>query len=133
MFFPLPIPFCTINPEVNSVRQLYNLLLGFGFGICLYLLVFQGFAAPALPPLLDGVLRFVSAGCIQFLALRIGKHDLIRMVPFGLAFLLAVWGFFLFLTSPSWQNATFGDLFADYMTPLFGCLAACLLHRRLYR
>jgi len=114
------------------VRQLYNFLLGVGFCICLYLLVFQGFAAPVLPPLLDFILRFVAAACIQYLSLRIARQELVRFLPLMLTFLLAVWGIFLFLTSPSWQNATLGSLLADYVTPLLGCCSAWLVHRKLY-
>ena len=115
------------------MRQLYNFLLGVGFCICLYLLVFQGFAAPVLSPLADLLLRFVAASCIQYLTLRGCRQELFRFLPLMLTFLLAVWGIFLFLTSPSWQNATLSSLLADDVTPLLGCCAAWLLYRKLYR
>lgn len=115
------------------MRQLYTFLLGAGFCVCLYLVVFQGFAAPSLPTLWDALLRFSAAICIQLLLIRTGKSGLVRIAPLALALLAAVWGFFLFLTSPSWQGATFGAFLADYITPMLGCGAAWLLYRRLYR
>lgn len=105
-------------------------LLGFGFCICLYLVAFQGFAAPALPTALDALLRFCAALCIQLLAMRIRRYPMLHAAPFFLAFFLAVWGFFLFLTSPSWQGATFVHFLADYGTPLAGCAIAWLLRRK---
>lgn len=115
------------------MRQIYMVLLGFGFCICLYLVGFQGFAAPVLPLALDALLRFCAALCIQLLAMRLRRYPMLHVVPSLLAFFLTVWGFFLFLTSPSWQSATFGHFLADYATPLLGCGFAWLFHRRLHR
>ena len=114
------------------MRQVYMVFLGFGFCICLYLVVFQGFAAPHLPTAVDALLRFCGALCVQLLALRLRRYYLLRNAPLFLAFLAAVWGLFLFLTSPSWAGATFGLFLADYVTPVLGCIAALLLHRKRY-
>ena len=110
------------------MRQLYAFSLGLGFGICLYLVAFQGFAAPVLSTPVDALLRFCAALCIQLLAIRIRRYYLLRFAPIVLAALLAIWGFFLFLTSPSWQSATLGMYAADYLTPVLGCLCGLLLY-----
>lgn len=110
------------------MRQLYAFSLGLGFGICLYLVVFQGFAAPALSTGADALLRLGAGVCIQLLAIRLRGYYLLRFSPLALTSLLAVWGFFLFLTSPSWQGATLGMYLADYLTPVLGCMSALLLY-----
>jgi len=109
------------------MRRFWNFLLGLGTGVCLFFLIFQGFAAPSLPVWADVLLRFLAALCLQWLLLRTGKTVWIRTLPLGSAALLAVWGFFLFLTSPSWQSATLWHFLADYGTPLAGCVFAGIL------
>ena len=114
------------------MRQFCNFLLMSILGICMYLMVFEGFAAPEIPTLGDALLRFLAALCLQLLTLRLGRKEVLRFAPMAAAFLLAVWGFFLFLTSPSWQGAVFSTAMADYLTPVCGCVTGWLIHRKLY-
>ena len=114
------------------MRQFCNVLLMVILGICVYLMAFQGFAAPEIPTLGDALLRFLASLCLQLLTLRMGRKETVRYGPMGAAFLFAVWGFFLFLTSPSWQGAVFGAALADYLTPICGCVTGWLIHRKLY-
>lgn len=114
------------------MRQVYMVVLGFSFCVCLYLVAFQGFAAPNLPTAVDALLRFCGGVCIQLMALRLRRYYLLRKAPLFLGCVLAVWGLFLFLTSPSWQGSTFGLFLSHYGTPVLGCAAALLLHRKRY-
>lgn len=118
--------------EVSIVRQFCNFLLGLIFSICLCLLIFQGFVLPSLSALANALLRILAAVCIQLLLMRTGRKEILRYTPLILSMLLAVWGFFLFLTSPDWQGATLLHLLADYVTPILGCSAAWVAYRKLY-
>ena len=114
------------------MRQFCNVLLMVILGICVYLMAFQGFAAPEIPTLGDALLRFLASLCLQLLTLRMGRKEIVRYGPMAAAFLIAVWGFFLFLTSPSWQGTVFGAALADYLRPICGCVTGWLIHRKLY-
>lgn len=114
------------------MRQFCNVLLMVILGICVYLMAFQGFAAPEIPTLGDALLRFLASLCLQLLTLRMGRKEIVCYGPMAAAFLIAVWGFFLFLTSPSWQGTVFGAALADYLTPICGCVTGWLIHRKLY-
>ena len=86
----------------------------------------------------DGVmsvlLRAVPALAAQLLLCRMGKHPLIKAIPTLLTGALAAWGTYLYFTSPHWNNATVGDLIADYVSPFLCCLAVLipylLLHNK---
>ena len=76
------------------------------------------------------ILRIVPAIAVQALVCRISKSNIVRAIPALLTGALAVWGTYLFFTSPHWSNATAGDLIADYASHFIGCIAvllACLL------
>lgn len=104
------------------MKIVWNILLGFGAALSAAALLFQGFAFPALSPAVMVVLRIAGAACLQWLFLRLWPKKLIRAIPALIAGCFAVWGFFLYLTSPSWRGATFGDLMADNISYLGGCL-----------
>lgn len=112
------------------MKKLINFLLGVVFTVCMFLLTMQGFAAPTLPGFADLLLRIAAALCIQLLLLRISKKLWLRILPLALTALLAVWGFFLLLTSPSWVHATVWGFLADYVSPVIGCIAAAGIHRK---
>ena len=69
-------------------------------------------------------LRFAAAFCLQLLFCRIKAHRIVAAIPMAVALAIALWGGYLFLTSESWINATLGGYIADYVTMLFGCVAA---------
>lgn len=115
------------------MKSFFNCLLCLIFCVCLFLLVFQGFAFAALPALGDFCLRLLAAASGQWLVCRIGRNGLHRMLPVVLTSFFAVWGFFLMLTSPSWQHATFGGFLADYVTPAAVCWTVWGLYRTYYK
>lgn len=103
------------------MRTLFNLFLGAIFLVCLVLLWFQGFVFPALSPILSLLLRCLAASSFQWLVCRTALRRYTRVIPMLLCSILCIWGFFLFLTSPSWQNATFSDFLFDYAAPTLSC------------
>ena len=114
------------------MRQFCNFLLAVILGVSVYLMAFEGFTAPEIPTAGDAILRFLAALCLQLLTLRTGRKELVRFAPIILSFFMVVWGFFLFLTSPSWQGSVFSAALAEYLMPILGCTAAWLIHRKLY-
>ena len=70
------------------------------------------------------VLRFAVAFCLQLLLCRVKVHRIVAVIPTAVSLAVALWGGYLFLTSESWINATLGGYVADYVTMLFGCVAA---------
>lgn len=105
-----------------------NILLGLLALLSILLLVFQGFLIPALATWLCVLLRLVGAICLQLLLLRTAQKKWIQALPAIAAGVMAVWGFFLWLTSPSWRGVTFTVFFGDYAMPLAGCALVWLLH-----
>ena len=79
------------------------------------------------------ILRMIPAIAVQALVGRVCKSNIIRAIPALLTGALAVWGTYLFFTSPHWSNATAGDLLRDYVSPFIGCIAVllpCLLTKK---
>ena len=88
-------------------KTILNLSVVIILCISLFVLLMQGFGLPSIIPVLDLILR---------------------IVPLILTVAFALWGGWLFLTSDSWANATFGDYFADYCTPALGCAVAYIIY-----
>lgn len=114
------------------MKSFFSGVLCLVFGVSLWLLVFQGFAAPSLSPLGNLCLRLLAAGSGEFLLCRLTRTDFLRLLPAVAASFFAVWGFFLLLTSPSWRHATFGGFLADYVSPAAMCWTVWGIHRRYY-
>ena len=79
------------------------------------------------------ILRMIPAIAVQALVCRICKSSIVRAIPALLTGALAVWGTYLFFTSPHWSSATAGDLIGDYVSPFLGCIAVlltCLLTKK---
>ena len=72
------------------------------------------------------ILRVIPSLAVQVLLCRIGKQSLVKAIPALLTGVWALWGTYLYFTSPHWSNATFFDLIADYVSP-FICCAAVLI------
>lgn len=111
------------------MKKVWNVLLGFCAAICLYPLVFQGFAFPYLSSTASVILRIVASVCIQLLLCQLGKNALIKALPLMVTGFFAVFGFFLFLTSPPWQALTFGDFLVEYASPVICCAIVWVLYR----
>ena len=105
------------------MKILWNILLGIFSFLCIAALVFQGFVLPSFSLTLSVLLRLGAAFCAQWLFARVFRKKWLRYLPVLLTAMAAVWGFFLYLTSPSWRNATFGLFMADYASPALSCAA----------
>ena len=79
------------------------------------------------------ILRIIPGIAVQALVCRFCKSNIVRAIPALLTGAFAVWGTYLFFTSPHWINATASGLIADYISPSIGCVAvllACWLIKR---
>ncbi len=99
------------------------LLLGFLISLVLLFWPFAYWNSTA-----SMVLRIIPAVCIQLLLCRNAQTRLTRLLPLLLTAVGALWGLYLFFTSPHW-TCTFGEYLADYATPAFGCAAAGWIYR----
>lgn len=109
------------------MKTLWNVLLGLTSAACVLALLFQGFAFTALSPSLMLWLKILGTLCCQWFFLRISKKKILQAIPLMVSGIVAVWGFFLYLTSPSWLHATFAHLISDYVLYLLVCLAVLML------
>ena len=80
------------------------------------------------------ILRVILSLAVQVLLYRVGKWNIIKVLPILIAGAFAMWGTYLYFTSPHWSNATFwSSLIADYVSPFISCLVAliaCLLIKK---
>ena len=115
------------------MKGFINSLLFLTFSISIGLLIFRGNAAPTLS--LFGVfcLRLLAAVCGQWLVCRIAGGKSRQMLPAIAVSFYAVWGFFLLLTVPSRQHATFGGFLTDYLSPAVTCWTVWWLYRIYYK
>ena len=105
------------------MKTVWNVLLGILSVLCLAAWLLQGFAFPALPPAALFWLRVGIAFFAQWLFFRACKKNWLRVLPLLLSTLIAVWGYFLYLTAPSWENVTLKHLFGDYFVFFLSCAA----------
>ena len=73
------------------------------------------------------VLRIIPSVSLQVLLCRVCKSDFFKAIPALLTGAFAVWGTYLYFTSPHWSNATVGDLVADYVSPFVCCVVVLLV------
>ena len=104
-----------------------NIIAGVILCMSLCVLLMQGFGLPPVGSVLDLVLRIVVGAAAQVLFCLNCKRAWLRVIPLVLTVTFALWGGWLFLTSDSWANATFGGYFADYCSPAVGCVLAYIL------
>ena len=98
--------------------------------VSLVVLLFQGFALPSISAPMALLLRILAAAGIQLFFLLMFRRFL-RYLPLLLTVLLALWGGWLFCSSPSWQNATFLGYLADYCSLAFACGLTIFLEHKL--
>ena len=115
------------------MKQFLNSLLFLVFGVSIGLLVFHGFAAPTLSPFGAFCLRLLAAITGQWFVCRVARFPLCQMLPAIVVSFFAVWGFFLMLTVPSRQHATFGGFLTDYVSPAVCCWAVWWLYQKYYK
>jgi len=105
------------------MKKSVHILLGFAAAISLFLL-FWPFAEWS--PAMSVLLRILPSAALQALLCRTCKSSWTQAIPVILTGVIAVWGTYLYFTSPHWGNATALDLTADYISP-FLCCAAVLM------
>ncbi len=106
-------------------NRIWNIPLFFGFLISMVLL-FWPFACWSTAS--GVILRIIPAACVQLLLCRNAQHKLTVLFPLLLTGVGALWGLYLFHTSPDW-TCSFGEYFADYATPAVSCSIVCWLYR----
>ena len=72
------------------------------------------------------ILRVIPSLSAQILLCRVGKHIWIKAIPTVITGAVALWGIYLYFTSPHWVTATVCGLLFDYVSP-FTCCAAVLV------
>ena len=73
------------------------------------------------------ILRIIPSLSVQILFCRLAKHKAIEAIPFLLTGAFALWATDLYMTSPSWSNASFWkDYVADCLSPFLCCLVVYL-------
>lgn len=93
----------------------------------LAILIYLGilfFTGKSVTPMLTFFLYAVAGVCTQVLFLHVSKWKGLKVLPLATAILIAVWGIWLYCTSPDWKNADMEDLIVDYISPMIGCLLA---------
>ena len=105
------------------MRIFLNILLGLLGLLCAAALLLQGWLFPGLAPWIDVLLRIGAAFFAQWLFFRACQKKMLQFLPLLIAAVVTVWGYFLYLTSPSWQNATFGHFLGDYASFFVACAA----------
>ena len=79
------------------------------------------------------ILRVIPSVAMQVLFCQMCKPNIVKTIPALLTGAFAMWGTYLFFTSPHWSNATVGGLIADYVSPFICCgfvLVAYLLTKK---
>ena len=89
---------------------------------CGLLLLLQGFLLPALGGGLNVTLRIFTGLFVQWLFLSLIRKRFLRAIPTMIALAVAVLGFFLMLSFPSWLGFSFGHFLSAYATYAIGCL-----------
>lgn len=132
-----------IGMEIYTIKNLYSgvkskimmkkwkwievVLLAIVITSILIYLGIQFFSGYGSNNVIQAVLLIAIAISIQILFDRLLNWRILKTVPLFLSMILALWGTWLYLTSESWVNAEFSDLFCGYITPFIGCLVGWLL------
>ena len=135
-----------IGMEIYTIKNLYSgvkskimmkkwkwievVLLAIVITSILIYLGIQFFSGYGPNNVIQAVLLIAIAISIQILFDRVLNWRILKTVPLFLSMILALWGTWLYLTSESWVNAEFSDLFCGYITPFIGCLTGWLLTYR---
>ena len=89
---------------------------------CGLLLLLQGLLIPALGSGLNVTLRIFTGLFVQWLFLSLIRKRFVRAIPTMIALAVAVLGFFLMLSFPSWLAFSFGHFLSNYGTYAIGCM-----------
>lgn len=69
------------------------------------------------------ILRVIPAVCVQLLLCRWDGCKTVKWIPLLVTGAAALWGMWLYFTSPHWGNATWIGLMCDYGSPCLSCAA----------
>ena len=116
--------------SIREWKWIETALLASAIASILIYLGIQFFSGYGPNNVIQAILLFVIAISIQILFERLFNWRILKTVPLFLSVILALWGTWLYLTSESWVNAEFSDLFCGYITPFIGCLTGWLLTYR---
>lgn len=73
------------------------------------------------------ILRIIPSFSVQLLLIRVGKYNIIKLIPLILTGLFALWSVYLYLTSPDWSTVTFKILIAWNLSPFISCIAGMII------
>lgn len=116
--------------SIREWKWIETALLASAIASILIYLGIQFFSGYGPNNVIQAVLLIAIAISIQILFDRLLNWRILKTVPLFLSVILALWGTWLYLTSESWVNAEFSDLFCGYITPFIGCLTGWLLTYR---
>lgn len=74
-------------------------------------------------------LRVIPAISVQLLVCRTTRREFIKTTPIVITAAAALWGSYLYCTSPSWSNATLGGLIADYISMFICCITVYIIYK----
>ena len=109
------------------MKTVWNVFLGLTAAASAAVLLLQRFALTELTPSMILWLKILGTLCCQWFFLGITRKKVVQAIPFILSGILAVWGFFLYLTSPSWLHATFDKFVTKYAMYVLICLGVLLM------
>ena len=109
------------------MKTVWNVFLGLTAAASAAVLLLQSFALTALSDSLILLLRILGTVCCQWFFLRISKKKVVQAIPLMVSGIVAVWGFFLYLTSPSWLHETFSHFVSYYGLYVLICLGVLLI------
>ena len=74
------------------------------------------------------ILRVIASVAAQLLFCRMFKSNIVKTIPALLTGAFAVWGTYLYFTSPHWSTATVGGLITDYVSPFICCIVVLITY-----
>ena len=73
------------------------------------------------------IFRVIPSISIQVLLFRVGKNNVVKIIPTLLTGAFALWGTYLYFTSEHWINVFVWDFIADYLSPFICCLIVSII------
>ena len=94
------------------------------------ILLFQGFAMPAISGFTAAIMKILAAAALQVIFILNIKNRILRCLPLVFFAGLALWGAWLLLTSEHWKSVSVIEYAADYCTPLLGSALVFLCRKK---
>ena len=74
------------------------------------------------------ILRIIPSVTVQVLLCRVNSLNIVKVMPSLITGAFALWGTYLYFTSPHWNNATVSELIADYVSPFICCIVVLITY-----